>query len=86
MAHAARDFGRRIGRFLVQIHRRVPPGLRTLLGLLLVAGGFLGFLPILGFWMIPLGVAVIGLDVAPLVRAWKRRRSSQRRNRSRDLR
>lgn len=86
MAHAARDFGRRIGRFLVQIHRRVPPGLRTILGLVLVAGGFLGFLPILGFWMIPLGVAVIGMDVAPLVRAWKRRRASQRRNRSRDLR
>ena len=47
--------------------------LRTLLGLALLGGGILGFLPVLGFWMIPLGVLVIGLDVAALRRAWRRR-------------
>ncbi len=64
----------RLARTLVRIRRRVPPGLRTLLGLLLVAGGVVGFLPVLGFWMIPLGVLVIGLDVKPVLRwlrAWR---------------
>jgi hypothetical protein len=51
----------------------VPPGLRSVLGLLLIAGGVFGFLPILGFWMIPLGGALIALDIPPLRRglmAW----------------
>ena len=48
-------------------------GFRTLLGLLFVAGGILGFLPVLGFWMIPVGLALIALDVPPLrrrLRTW----------------
>jgi hypothetical protein len=61
-------------RMLVRIRRRVPPGLRLVLGLLLIVGGILGFLPILGFWMIPLGVAVAALDVIPLWRWLKRPR------------
>ena len=44
-----------------------------MLGLLLIIGGILGFLPILGFWMIPLGVAVAMLDLVPLYRAALRR-------------
>ena len=59
-------------RALRWIVRHVPPGARTLLGLLLIVGGIFGFLPVLGFWMIPLGVAVILLDVA-VVRRWARR-------------
>ena len=59
---------------LASIETRVPFGLRTLLGLLLMIGGVFGFLPILGFWMIPLGIAVIGIDVAVLWRAIRRRR------------
>jgi hypothetical protein len=35
---------------------QAPAPLRWSAGLLLIAGGALGFLPILGFWMIPLGV------------------------------
>lgn len=46
----------------------VPMGLRSLLGLLLMVAGVFGFLPILGFWMLPLGVAFIALDVPPLRR------------------
>lgn len=67
-------FRSRLRRALVRVRQRVPPGLRTILGLLLVAGGIVGFLPVLGFWMIPLGVLVIGLDVKPVlqrVRAWR---------------
>ncbi|MEQ8902361.1 MAG: hypothetical protein RID11_03935 [Roseovarius sp.] len=53
--------------------RKLPPGLRLVAGLLLICGGFLGFLPVLGFWMIPLGLAVAALDVVPLWR-WLRGR------------
>jgi hypothetical protein len=37
----------------------------------LVFGGFLGFLPVLGFWMIPLGLLVLSQDL-PAVRRWRR--------------
>jgi hypothetical protein len=56
--------------------KNVPPGARSVLGILLICGGILGFLPILGFWMIPLGGVFIALDVPPLRRrliAWLER-------------
>ena len=53
----------------VEWAERVPRGLRTLLGIPLMVGGVFGFLPILGFWMLPLGAALIALDVPP----WRRR-------------
>lgn len=40
---------------------------RVPLGVLLILCGFLGFLPILGFWMIPLGALLLAEDF-PLVR------------------
>lgn len=46
--------------------------LRILLGTLLVVFGFLGFLPILGFWMVPLGLVVLSHDSSFIRR--KRRR------------
>ncbi|MFV1877605.1 hypothetical protein [Nioella sp.] len=63
----------RIKRFLVWVRANLPPGMRLLLGLLLIAGGVLGFLPVLGFWMLPLGIAVAALDVKPIVN-WLRNR------------
>ena len=39
--------------------------------LLFVAGGIFGFLPVLGFWMVPVGLVLIALDVPPL-RRWLR--------------
>jgi hypothetical protein len=44
------------------------PLLRIGLGILLIAGGFLGFLPILGFWMIPLGLVILSVDLPPVRR------------------
>jgi hypothetical protein len=35
---------------------------RLILGILLLLGGLLGALPILGFWMIPLGLLVLSVD------------------------
>ncbi len=36
--------------------------LRVPLGLVLIPSGFLGFLPILGFWMAPLGLLLLAED------------------------
>ncbi len=47
----------------------VPPGVRTLIGALLMVGGVFGFLPVLGFWMFPLGMAFAALDFPP-ARRW----------------
>jgi hypothetical protein len=46
--------------------------LRTVIGVLLIVGGILGFLPVLGFWMIPLGLLVLSHD-SPFVRRQRRR-------------
>jgi len=57
-------------------------------GTLLIIFGFLGFLPVLGFWMIPLGLFLIAEDFPPLQRLlrrisvsietwWRRRRRSK---------
>ena len=54
MAHA------KFGAFKI----RLPGSLavRRTLGGALCAGGVLGFLPVLGFWMLPLGVVVLSAD------------------------
>ena len=58
-------------RLLVRIRRTVPPGARLVLGLLLMVGGVFSILPVLGLWMLPLGIAVAALDIKPLWR-WLR--------------
>ncbi|MER8966410.1 hypothetical protein NKI25_11860 [Mesorhizobium sp. M0808] len=47
-------------------------GLRILIGVVLIIGGILGFLPILGFWMVPIGLLVLSYEFA-LVRRHRRR-------------
>ncbi|MDG4898252.1 MULTISPECIES: hypothetical protein [unclassified Mesorhizobium] len=56
-------------------------GWRIAIGMLLTFGGLLGFLPILGFWMIPLGLLVLSYEFAMIRRHrrrfivwWERRR------------
>jgi purine-cytosine permease-like protein len=56
-------------------------GLRIAIGVVLVICGILGFLPILGFWMVPLGLLVLSYEFAfarrhrrRLVVWWERRR------------
>ena len=43
--------------------RRLPIGLRSVLGLLIMVGGVFGWLPVLGFWMLALGGALVALDL-----------------------
>jgi len=69
-------FRRARRRLQVWTKRHVPPGLRLLLGLILMGLGVLGFLPVLGFWMVPLGIAVAALDIAPILR-WLRQRKGE---------
>ncbi|WP_042086740.1 hypothetical protein [Iodidimonas nitroreducens] len=54
--------------------RRLPRSraLRIVLGVLLLFGGVLGFFPILGFWMFPLGVMVLSMDLHPVRRLSRR--------------
>ncbi len=46
--------------------------LRILLGVGLLVGGMLWFLPILGLWMLPLGIMVLSIDFHPLRRTRRR--------------
>jgi hypothetical protein len=64
MAHKVRLFNR---------HWHLPKSrpIRIGLGIVLIAGGLLGFLPVLGFWMLPLGLLVLSVDI-PIVRRWRR--------------
>jgi hypothetical protein len=45
---------------------------RIVLGVLFVFFGLLGFLPVLGFWMVPVGLLILSQDLAT-VRRWRRR-------------
>lgn len=60
----------RFGRYSVELPQsRV---LRLGIGTALVLGGSVGFLPVLGFWMVPLGLLVLANDI-PAVRRFNRR-------------
>lgn len=63
-----RDRSRR----LLQRVRGWPRVLRFAVGGILVLGGAAGFLPVLGFWMLPLGLVVLSID-SPWLRHWRRR-------------
>ena len=86
--HAARTKTKnRLNRQLSSISHRLPVMGATLRGLLqrrrmwlrlpvglcLVAGGLVGFLPVLGFWMVPLGLMLLAVDLPflrPLILKW----------------
>ena len=73
---AAQALRRRIARYTHRTLRwgrdHAPPGVRTVIGALLMVGGVFGFLPVLGFWMLPLGAAFIALDIPPARRRLNR--------------
>jgi hypothetical protein len=63
---------------LKRLQRRVPPWARHMiksvkqpgavwmripLAIALMIGGLLGFLPVLGFWMLPLGTVLLAIDL-----------------------
>ncbi len=74
-----------------RLKRHPNPWVRRAGGVLLVIGGLLGFLPVLGFWMIPLGLILLSDDIPWLRRhrrrlqVWLLRRWQQRQGRFRRL-
>ena len=52
----------------------LPRGVRAALGVVLVAGGVFSFLPVLGLWMLPAGLALVALDI-PGWRGWVLRKT-----------
>jgi hypothetical protein len=55
-----------LARFLHWLRQPSMLAVRILVCLLLIAGGIFAFLPILGFWMLPLGLILIAQDIPPL--------------------
>lgn len=43
--------------------RRVPVGVRSIVGILIMIGGVFWFLPFVGIWCLPLGLAFVALDI-----------------------
>ena len=74
--HGQRRFSRQLSRlqrvnprFGAAVQAVTAPGrqfLRIPLAILLMLGGFVGFLPIVGFWMLPLGLILLAIDVPGL--------------------
>lgn len=52
--------------------RRAPAIIAVPAGVLLVTGGFFSFLPVLGLWMLPLGLWILGPHVPIAERASRR--------------
>ena len=63
---------RRIGLLGREIHMPQSRGLRVTIGVLLCVFGVFGFLPVLGFWMIPLGILMLSYEFAA-IRRFRRR-------------
>jgi hypothetical protein len=67
----------RLGRQFDKLERKVPPAagmlaflrrpgarlIRIPLGILLILGGVFSFLPVLGIWMLPLGLLLLAIDL-----------------------
>lgn len=52
--------------FISWVRQPVMVVVRLPLGLILIVGGVLSFLPILGVWMLPLGLMLLAIDFPPL--------------------
>jgi hypothetical protein len=75
--HAASRYDWRLELLIDRLPRRLRSAIRWLrqpssvwirspAGVLLTCGGILGFLPVFGFWMLPLGLALLADDLPPL--------------------
>ncbi len=67
-----RRFPGRFARFLRWVRQPGSRYVRIPLALLLVAGGVFSFVPVLGIWMLPLGLVLLALDLPFLRRPMRR--------------
>ena len=58
----------RLQRIVWWLHQPNARIVRWVAGILFICGGFLWFLPVLGLWMLPLGLLLIAEDIPPLKR------------------
>lgn len=76
---------RKPARFVSWLRQPSAKLVRIPLGILLVIGGIFSILPVLGLWMLPLGLILIAQDVPPLQKpvarllGWIERKWSSRR-------
>ena len=56
-----------VGRSLKRLRGRHAIWVRVPAGVALIGGGILSFLPVLGIWMLPLGLALLAQDI-PVIR------------------
>lgn len=74
----------RLARFSSWVRQPSSRWLRIPLGILLILGGIFSFLPVLGLWMLPLGLMLIAQDIpflqGPIVRllTWMERKWLER--------
>ena len=71
MSRIDRRFSRQIARLqraMPRLGAMLAPGsrLRMPAALAMILGGMLGFLPVLGFWMLPLGLLLLAVDLPAL--------------------
>lgn len=52
-----------LARAIIWLRRPYAQLVRIPLGLLFIVGGVMGFLPILGLWMLPLGLLLLAVDI-----------------------
>jgi purine-cytosine permease-like protein len=69
------SFSTRVRRLFSRENLPKSKAARIAIGVLLVIFGLVGFLPILGFWMVPAGLAVLAIDI-PVVRRFTRKASA----------
>jgi hypothetical protein len=65
--------------FLARLRDPRSRWLRIPIGLALLFGGLFGFLPILGFWMAPLGLSLLAIDFLWAERMLRRLKGAARR-------
>ncbi len=61
--HLEREVPERVGRQIRNLRHPDARWIRIPIGLLLIAGGVFSILPLLGIWMLPLGLLLIAYDV-----------------------
>jgi hypothetical protein len=66
------DLGTRVKKLFRRENLPKSRAARITLGVLLVLFGLVGFLPVLGFWMVPVGLAILAIDI-PIVRRLTRK-------------
>jgi len=66
------DFQARIEALQRRLVNGGRPATRIPIGIAFVIGGIFGWLPILGFWMIPVGLVILSADI-PWLRRHRRR-------------